>query len=81
MLTLTTALDRTGRLYGANRAIVDYERTFTWDEHLGRVAKAAGVLQGLGPQRGDRFAVLSRNTFRHCELLHAGYWAASYPCL
>lgn len=79
MLTLTSALDRARRLYGPRRAIVDRERIFTWNEFIDRVARAAAVLQSLGVKRGDRYAILSRNTFRHQELLHAGYWMGAVP--
>ncbi len=79
MLTLSCALDRCHRLYGARRAIVDYEGSRSWAEHLERVARAAGLLRALGVKRGERYGILSRNTFRHCELLHAGYWAGMVP--
>jgi long-chain acyl-CoA synthetase len=79
MLTLVSAMDRAARLYGARPAIIDRERTFTWAEFLDRVARAATVLgdHGLGP--GDRFAILSRNTFRNAEMVHAGYWMGAVP--
>ena len=32
---------------------------------------------GIGP--GDAFGLLSRNTFRNCELVHAGYWMGAIP--
>lgn len=79
MLTLGTALDRCLRLYGARPAIVDPEGTWTWREHLERARRAAGVLQAVGVRRGERFGILARNTFRHCELLHAGYWMGAIP--
>ncbi len=79
MLTLSAALQRCARLYGSRRAIVDRERTFTWREHLERVARAAGVLRSLGLASGERFGVLSRNSYRMCELLHAGYWSGIVP--
>ena len=79
MLTMSAALDRCGRLYGGRRAIVDAEGVFTWSEHLARVARAAGVLAKLGVKPGQRFGILSRNIFRHCELLHAGYWMGAVP--
>lgn len=74
MMNMSTALSRCQRLYGGRPAIVDYERSFTWGEHIDRVARAAAVLQSLGVGRGDRFGILSRNVFRNCELIHAGYW-------
>ncbi len=79
MLTISSALDRCRRLHGKNRAIVDYEGTWSWRAHLDRVARAAGVLARRGVKQGDRFGILSRNTFRHCELLHAGYWSGAVP--
>jgi long-chain acyl-CoA synthetase len=77
--TMSTALDRCARLHARNRAIVEASRTWTWAEHLDRVARAAGVLSAMGLAPGDRFAILSRNTPRHCELLHAGYWSGIVP--
>ena len=79
MLSMSSALDRCHRCYGRKPAIVDYEGGWCWDEHLDRVARAASLLQSLGVKRGERFGILSRNTFRHCELLHAGYWAGMVP--
>lgn len=79
MLTMRSALDRAERLYGANRAIVDSEGSFNWAGHLDRVRRLAGMLQARGIGKGDRFAIVCRNTWRHCELLHAGYWNGSVP--
>ena len=79
MLTLVSAMDRARRLYGAKPAIIDYERTFTWSEFLDRVARAATVLHDQGIRPGDRFGILSRNTFRNAEIIHAGYWLGAVP--
>ena len=79
MLTLTSALDRAVRLYGARNAIVDDERTYTWREFVDRVARAASVLTALGVRPGQRFGTFSRNTYRHNELVHAGYWLGAVP--
>jgi long-chain acyl-CoA synthetase len=79
MLTLVSAMDRAGRLYGARPAIIDREATFTWSEFLDRVARAATVLRDHGIRPGDRFAILSRNTFRNAEMVHAGYWMGAIP--
>ncbi len=79
MLTLVSAMDRARRLYGARPAIIDYERTFTWSEFLDRVARAATVLHDHGIRPGDRFGILSRNTFRNAEIIHAGYWLGAVP--
>ena len=79
MLTMSSALDRCRRLYGSRRAFIDAEGTLTWTEHLDRVARAAGLLATRGVKVGDRFGILSRNVFRHAELLHAGYWMGAVP--
>ena len=79
MLTLPSALDRCARLYGARPAMVADDLTYTWAEFIDRVARLAGVLAGHGVRRGERFAILSRNTVRHYELLHAGYWLGAIP--
>ena len=79
MLTMRSALERAERLFGANTAIVDLEARFTWAEHMDRVKRLASVLQDNGIGKGDRFGIVSRNTWRHCELLHAGYWNGSVP--
>ena len=79
MLTMRSALERAQRLYGANVAIVDKEARFTWAEHIGRVRRLAGALADRGIGKGDRYGILCRNTWRHCELIHAGYWLGAVP--
>ena len=79
MLTMKSALDRTVRLYGSNTAIVDKEGRFTWAEFADRARRAAGILQSMGVSRGERYGILCRNTFRHSELIHAGYWMGAIP--
>ena len=79
MLTMRSALERAERLFGANTAIIDAEARFTWSEHMERVKRLAGVLQDNGIGKGDRFGIVCRNTWRHCELIHAGYWNGSVP--
>ena len=44
MMTMTSALDRTERLFGDRKAVIDKEGTFTWKEHLDRVRKVGGML-------------------------------------
>ncbi len=75
MLTMTSALARAETVHGHRPAVVDDEGTFTWAMHMRRVRSLAGLLQNRGIDRGQRYGVLSRNTFRHAELLHAGYWS------
>ena len=79
MLTMGSALDRCARLHGSKPAIIDRERRFTWSEHIDRVSRAADLLHQFGLRAGERFGIVSRNTFRHCELLHAGYWSGIIP--
>jgi long-chain acyl-CoA synthetase len=79
MLTLTSLLARTVRLYGDRTAVLDAEGSVTWAAFAERVAQAADVLQFLGVKRGQRFAILCRNSFRYAELMHAGYWMGAIP--
>ena len=79
MLTLTSMLARTTRLFGERPAIKDPERTFTWAQLGDRVARAATVLRSSGVRRGDRFGILARNSYRQAEVLYAGYWTGAIP--
>ena len=79
MLTLPSMLARTVRLHGHRTAIRDNERNFTWSEFEERVARAAGALRGLGVRRGERFGIMSRNSFRFAELNYAGYRMGAVP--
>lgn len=79
MITMTSALLRTNRLFGDRPAIVDAEMNFTWNEHIIRVQKLAGALANLGINKGDRFGIIGPNSFRYTELIHAGYWAGAIP--
>lgn len=79
MLTLATALERAARLYGSRTAIIDGEWCNTWSEYLQRITRAAGVLKILGIKTGDRFGIISHNSFRQAELINAGYWLGAVP--
>jgi long-chain acyl-CoA synthetase len=79
MLTMVAAIDRARRLFSAKPAIVDREGVFTWGQFIDRVRRMATALDELGLRPGDRYAILSRNTFRHAELIHAGYWSGRIP--
>jgi long-chain acyl-CoA synthetase len=79
MLTMSSALDRAERYYAQKKAIVDFEGTWTWGEHVDRVSRLAAGLQGLGVTQGQTFGLMSPNSFRYCEWLHAGYWMGAVP--
>ena len=79
MLTLNYMLNRAVGLHGDRPAIVDPEASYTWAEHAERVARAAGVLASLGVERGKRFGVVARNSYRQFEILNAGFWMGAIP--
>jgi long-chain acyl-CoA synthetase len=79
MLTLASMLKRTLRCFGPQRAIANAGGGFTWTEFGDRVARAAVVLKALGVRRGERYALICRNSFRCAELMHAGYWMGAIP--
>lgn len=78
-MILPTILVENARIHGRRPAVQDLDGRLTWAEFVDRVARAAGVLHRLGLRRGDRFAVLMRNSFRQAELLWAGYWSGIVP--
>jgi long-chain acyl-CoA synthetase len=45
----------------------------TYAEHLDRVSRLIGGLQGLGLSRVDRFAVMALNSPEYLEIYHAGF--------
>jgi acyl-CoA synthetase (AMP-forming)/AMP-acid ligase II len=76
---LVRGLQSTVRHNGPRPAILDGERTYTWAEFGGRVARLAGALRSMGVSAGSRFAILSRNGFRAEELKWAGVWLGAVP--
>jgi len=78
-MILPTILSENARIHGRRPAVLDGDGTFTWVEFVDRVARAAGILRSLGLRRGERFAVVMRNSFRQAELLWAGYWSGIVP--
>ncbi|MBT4933896.1 MAG: AMP-binding protein [Rhodospirillaceae bacterium] len=79
MLTLTSALHRASKVFGSEPAVIDPEGEYTWAEFVDRIARAASILQSLGVKRGERFGIISRNSFRKAEIMHAGYWMGAIP--
>lgn len=79
LLTMATALRRAGALYGNRTAILDREGSLTWRAYVDRITRAAGILPELGVGQGQRYALLSHNSFRMAELINAGYWSGRVP--
>ena len=79
MLTLDAVLHRTGLLFGDRTAFIEDHRNQTWREHIGRVGRIAGYLERLGIGRGDKFAVIGKNSVRQAEIVHAAYWSGAVP--
>lgn len=79
MLTLTSMIKRTVRLFGEHTAVLHPQSSFTWNEFAQRIARAASVLQSLGIRPGQRFGIVCRNSFRNAELMQAGYWMGAVP--
>jgi len=78
-MILPTILVENARTQGRRPAVLDGDGILTWGDFSNRVARAAGLLRALGLRRGERFAVLMRNSFRQAELLWAGYWSGIVP--
>ena len=76
---MSSALERARRQQAGRPAIITPERTFSWAQHVERVARLAGGLKALGLAPTDHFGILSRNSFRQAELFHAGYWSGVIP--
>lgn len=79
MFTMGSVLDRAIRLFENRTAIIDDEVQFTWGEYSARIHRAAGLLSQLGLNRGDRFGIVSHNSFRQAELIYAGFILGVIP--
>ncbi|MFM9886695.1 MAG: class I adenylate-forming enzyme family protein [Burkholderiales bacterium] len=79
MLTFPSILQRTQRNFGRSIAVRDASGELSWKVFIERIARAAALLGSLGVRRGDRFAILSRNSARSAELMHAGFWLGAVP--
>lgn len=74
MLTLIDALRRTVLVNGDRNATVYKDRTQTWKELAGRVARLANALQKRGCGRGSRMANLALNSDRYYEYYFVPGW-------
>jgi long-chain acyl-CoA synthetase len=79
MMTLSSMLQRTARLYGPQTAIYDAEGNLAWSAYSNRIARAAGMLSMFGLKPRERFAILCRNCVRQAELIYGGYWSGIVP--
>jgi long-chain acyl-CoA synthetase len=79
MQTLAAILERAARLFGERTAVIDGAWRCNWSAYLERITRAAGVLVAQGISTGDRFGLLSHNSFRMAELINAGYWLGAVP--
>ncbi|MFC9357246.1 AMP-binding protein [Rhodococcus sp. NPDC057014] len=70
-LTPLAFLERSRRVSGTRTAVVDGPRRFTYAEFGERCDRAAGGLQGLGVEPGDRVAVLAPNSVMALEAHYA----------
>ncbi len=74
-MQLTLAVHRARRMFPTKTAVVFADRRWTWTDFADRVARLAGVLQGLGVGPGDRVAMLSHSSDRYLEFFFAAFWA------
>jgi fatty-acyl-CoA synthase len=70
-LSPTLFLGRAEEHYGGRVAVVDGERSCTYEELAARVRRAAGMLRERGVKEGDRVAVLCANSHIMLELHYA----------
>lgn len=66
-LLVTQFLDRANQLYGEKVAVIDGEKSVTYDELYHRVQQLSHGLSALGVRKGDRVAYLAPNTLEMLE--------------
>ncbi len=79
MKTLGQVLQATIAHHRNRVAILDETQKLTWWEFGVQVSRAAGVLMSLGINKGERFGVLARNSYRVDELKWAGFSSGIIP--
>jgi long-chain acyl-CoA synthetase len=80
LLTLVSLLQRNALMAADRPALMrPGQAATTWGELVPRLERAAGLLSALGVSRGDRFAVVGRNSQLLFELMHAGVWCGAVP--
>lgn len=77
--TLSEALGATIGNFGSRPAIHSDGISLTWEAFGDRIARLSRVLGNLGVRRGDRFAIIAKNSYRVDEMKWAGFWAGAVP--
>lgn len=77
MFPLTIALSRTAKQFARAPAMLDEEET--WGAHGVSIARLAASLAARGLARGDRIAIIGRNSPAQARALHACYWGGYLP--
>lgn len=78
-LTLPEALEATIGNFGNRPAIYSDDVTLTWEAFGDRIARLSRVLSDCGVRRGDRFAIIAKNSHRFDEMKWAGFWVGVVP--
>jgi long-chain acyl-CoA synthetase len=65
------------RRYADKVALIDGDYRASYAQHLDRVLRLCGALQGLGVARTDRVVVFARNCHEFVELYHAAFLGAA----
>jgi long-chain acyl-CoA synthetase len=78
---LVRTIRSTIRHNASRPAMLDGDKSLTWQEFGTRVAKLAGALKANGVGPGAHYAIASRNGFRTEELKWAGFWLGAIPIL
>ena len=71
MYPISRALERARHHFAQRPAVVDGDTMLTYAQLAGRVDRLAAALAGLGLNRGDRVAVVDKNSARYLEIYFA----------
>lgn len=74
-MSLTSNLQRAAQVNRNGLSTVCGARSRTWAQTLARVSRLAASFHRLGVRRGDRVAILAKNTDRYLEYYYATFWA------
>ncbi|MEH6568860.1 MAG: class I adenylate-forming enzyme family protein [Halioglobus sp.] len=71
MLSLPVLLENLHKNYPDKTALIEGTKSRSWSESIERIYQIANGLVALGIERGDRVAMLSRNSMAYSELFSA----------